>query len=273
MCFLSGGIFPPLHFAFFQWFMYPCYRALARCSGVHFLNNSDAGRLDYAALALGSSPSESQCCATVFTLAIFPPVDDEHRHQARAALGLSSSAKVVGRRVSPFAGETAGALDRHGCTLIQRRCGDAVFLVCGVGPLRSRCDGSLRRKAWKGAYSSSVLEATLRTVLAASDLVLQTSLQEGTPNVLLEALACGDSGVTTPAFGAVEAVDDGVSGRVVAGSASAAGRSRAVDARDESALARARALALPFIEARFGFDRMIRDTLAAYATRGCELGG
>src|SRR5262249_45353549 len=34
--FVSGRNLSPRYFAFFQWFMYPCYRALARCAGVHF---------------------------------------------------------------------------------------------------------------------------------------------------------------------------------------------------------------------------------------------
>ena len=46
--FICGRNLAPIHFEFFQWFMYPCYRALAAHPNVQILNNSDAGRQDYA---------------------------------------------------------------------------------------------------------------------------------------------------------------------------------------------------------------------------------
>jgi len=266
--FLSGRNLSPVHFAFFQWFMYPCYRALARCSGVHFLNNSEAGRRDYAEW-LGFEPERISVLRNGLHTRDFAPVDDPHRDQARSALGIPTSAKVVAGafRLSP---EKQPLLWIDSVAHIQRQFPDAVFLLCGVGPM----DEAVRRRAAAKGLDGHIqflgARSDIHDVLAASDLVLQTSLQEGTPNVLIEAQACGIPVVTTPAFGAAEAVDDGVSGRVVAGSAAALADAVVSMLRDESALARARAAGPGFIEARFGFDRMIRDTLAAYANAGAS---
>jgi glycosyltransferase involved in cell wall biosynthesis len=199
----------------------------------------------------------------------FPLVDDDHRRQARMALGLSLSAKVVAGafRLSP---EKQPLLWIDTAELILRQCADAVFLLCGIGPLEEQVRRRAAARGLEGRIRFLGARSDICTVLAASDLVLQTSLQEGTPNVLLEAQACGIPVVTTPAFGAAEAIEDGVSGRVVAGSAPVLAEVAVSMLRDDSARARARTVGPRFIEARFGFDRMIRDTLAAYARAGVD---
>jgi hypothetical protein len=143
-----------------------------------------------------------------------------------------------------------------------------MFLLCGVGAMEEQVRLHAAEKGLDGRIEFLGARSDVRTILAASDLVLQTSLQEGTPNVLLEAQACGIPVVTTPAFGAAEAVEDGISGRVVAGSAAALADAAVSILRDGSARIRARAVGPAFIEARFGFERMIRDTLGVYARAG-----
>jgi glycosyltransferase involved in cell wall biosynthesis/2-polyprenyl-3-methyl-5-hydroxy-6-metoxy-1,4-benzoquinol methylase len=269
--FLSGRNLSPLHFAFFQWFMYPCYRALARCPEVHFLNNSDAGRRDYAAW-LGLEPERISVLRNGLHAGDFSPVDEADRDQARTALGLPSFAKVVAGalRLSP---EKQPLLWIDTAARIHRQCGDAAFLLCGIGPMEEQVRRHAAAKGLDGHIQFLGARSDIRTVLAASDLVLQTSLQEGTPNVLIEAQACGVPVVTTPAFGAAEAVEDGISGRVVAGSAAALADAAVSLLRDESARARARVAGPRFIEARFGFERMIRDTLVAYHAAGIRWAG
>jgi glycosyltransferase involved in cell wall biosynthesis/2-polyprenyl-3-methyl-5-hydroxy-6-metoxy-1,4-benzoquinol methylase len=269
--FLSGRNLSPLYFAFFQWFMYPCYRALARCSGVHFLNNSDAGRRDYARW-LRIEPERISVLRNGLHTSDFSPVDDARRDQARTALGLPSSAKVVAGalRLSP---EKQPLLWIDTAAQIQRQCGEATFLLCGIGPMEEQVRQHAAAKGLDGRIQFLGAHSDIHTVLAASDLVLQTSLQEGTPNVLIEAQACGIPVVTTPAFGAAEAVEDGVTGRVVAGSATVLADAALSMLRDESARLRARVSGPRFIESRFGFDRMIRDTLAAYHAAGVRWAG
>jgi glycosyltransferase involved in cell wall biosynthesis len=269
--FLSGRNLSPVHFSFFQWFMYPCYRALARCSGVHFLNNSDAGRRDYAAW-LGLDPERISVLRNGLHPGDFAPVHDHQRDEARRSLGIPLSTKVVAGvfRLSP---EKQPLLWIDTAARILKRCPDTAFLLCGVGPMEEQVRRRVAGTDLEGRIQFLGARSDIRTVLGASDLVLQTSLQEGTPNVLIEAQACGIPVVTTPAFGAAEAVDDGVSGQVVAGSATTLADAALTILRDESARARTRADGPRFIEARFGFDRMIRDTLAAYAKAGASWAG
>ncbi len=201
--------------------------ALARCSGVHFLNNSDAGRRDYAAW-LRLEPQQITVLRNGLHTGDFSPVDDDHRNQARTALGLPSSAKVVAGAFR-FSPEKQPLLWIDTATLIQQQCADAMFLLCGAGPLEDQVQLRAAAKGLDGRIQFLGTRSDIRTVLAASDLVLQTSRQEGTPNVLIEAQACGIPVVTTPAFGAAEAVEDGVSGRVVAGFRGSVGRCSAFD--------------------------------------------
>jgi hypothetical protein len=108
-----------------------------------------------------------------------------------------------------------------------------------------------------------------QTVFSTADLVLQTSLQEGTANTLIEALAMGIPVITTAAFGAAEAVDHGVTGLVVRDDTSSGLADAAVSILTDPAFGRFAQVAGPkFIEARFGFDRMVDETLLAYAYAG-----
>ena len=157
--FLSGRNLSPVHFAFFQWLIYPCYRALARCSGVHFLNNSDAGRRDYAAW-LRLEPQQITVLRNGLHTGDFSPVDDDHRNQARTALGLPSSAKVVAGAFR-FSPEKQPLLWIDTATLIQQQCADAMFLLCGAGPLEDQVQlRAAAKRSGAGAFSSLVHEAT-----------------------------------------------------------------------------------------------------------------
>ena len=93
-----------------------------------------------------------------------------------------------------------------------------------------------------------------------------TSYGEGLPNVLLEAQWAGVPVVTTDAGGAREAVDQGVTGWVVE-TAKPEDLSAAVLrlANDQDFRTRALMAAPLFVKTKFGFDRMIQETLDIYA--------
>jgi glycosyltransferase involved in cell wall biosynthesis/2-polyprenyl-3-methyl-5-hydroxy-6-metoxy-1,4-benzoquinol methylase len=266
--FLSGRNLSPLYFSFFQWFMYPCYRALSRCSGVHLLNNSDAGRRDYAAW-LRLEPGRIAVLRNGLHTGDFAVVDETMHRESRESLKIPTSSRVVvgAFRFSP---EKRPLLWIDTAARILKELPDARFLLCGVGPQEAEMRARASAKGLDGRIQFLGARNDIRTILGAADLVLQTSLQEGTPNVLIEAQACGIPVVTTPAFGAAEAVEDGVSGRVVSGTAAALAEASLAILRDDSARARMREAGPRFVEARFGFDRMIQDTLAAYANAGAS---
>jgi glycosyltransferase involved in cell wall biosynthesis len=103
-------------------------------------------------------------------------------------------------------------------------------------------------------------------VYALLDVLLLTSTMEGTPNVLIEAQATGRPVVATDVGGTREAVKDGVTGILVR--ERSAGKLADAVLRileDPSWPARARVSGPAWVSERFGLDRMIEETLAAYA--------
>ncbi|MBI2392725.1 MAG: glycosyltransferase family 4 protein [Deltaproteobacteria bacterium] len=178
------------------------------------------------ALALGVAPDRATHVPNGVDASRFHPLD---RAQARAALGLRAGPLVVcvGRLE-----EGKGSLDLLAALdlLLPARGVRAAF----VG------DGSARAEIERRAASGRVIVAGQRPHdeiprwLAAADVVVLPSWNEGTPNAVLEALACGRRVVATRVGGVPDVIDDEALGLLV-------------PPRDPAALARAidRALAEP----------------------------
>ena len=264
---VSGRNLAPLHFEFFQWFMYPCYRALASHPHVTLLNNSEAGSLDYAKW-LKLPAKQIKVLRNGLNTEEFKVVDDAAQAAARHELGLDKSAKVVAGAFR-LSDEKRPILWVETAAEIADRYPGISFLLCGIGPaeqaVRERANtlGLSDRLQFLGARSD------IQLIFAASDVVLQTSLQEGTPNTLIEAQAMGIPVVSTPAYGAAEAIEHGVTGIVVRDE-TATGLAQAVHKilSDKSFSENARVAGPKFINKLFGFQRMIDDTLIAYADSG-----
>jgi glycosyltransferase involved in cell wall biosynthesis len=102
-------------------------------------------------------------------------------------------------------------------------------------------------------------------VYASLDVVLLTSVVEGTPNVLIEAQVAGRPVVTVDAGGTAEAVSIGRTGRVVADRSAQRLAAAVIDMLDDPTWAsRARMEGPGFIASTFDADRMVRETLALY---------
>ncbi|MBV8755458.1 MAG: glycosyltransferase [Hyphomicrobiales bacterium] len=265
--FMSGRNLAPTYFEFFQWFMYPCYRALAGHPSVRLLNNSDAGRSDYARW-LKLDRDRITVLRNGLASEEFPVVDDLERRAARRSLGIDDASRVV---VGAFrlSSEKRPLLWIEAAARIKARLPNAVFLLCGIGLM----DAEVRARATALGLDSCIrylgVRDDIQTVFSAADVVLQTALQEGTPNTLIEAQAVGIPVVTTAAFGAAEAVDDGVTGFVVRDETPGGLAKAALSILQAPAFGRAAREAGPkFVEARFGFERMINDTLLAFADAG-----
>lgn len=267
--FLSGRNLAPVHFLFFQWFMYPAYRALLQCAGVNLLNNSEAGRRDYARW-LGISPRRIRVVRNGLRLREFRVATVHDRAVARQALGLPERGSVVAG-IFRLSSEKRPLLWIDAAARIRARLPDTRFLVAGVGSMSDQ----MAAHAWGMGLGDCVhflgQRPDIHTVFAASDAVMQASAQEGTPNVLIEAQASGIPVVTTAAFGAREAVEDGVTGRVVRRDTAEELAAAVVSILHDEALRRALPERGPrFVEARFGFERMIDETLMAYADAGAS---
>ena len=145
---------------------------------------------------------------------ILPPgVPDEgpgDRPAARLRLDLPDDRAVVA-----FVGRLSGVKrpDRFlaAAELVAERMPEAIFLVVGDGEQRERLEAQprvadVRFLGWRGDVAA---------VLAAVDLVVVTSDNEGMPVTLIEAAMAGRACVTTDVGSASEVVVDGRTGRVV----------------------------------------------------------
>lgn len=87
---------------------------------------------------------------------------------------------------------------------VLRRMPDACAVVVGEGPARGELEERSADVARKLRFVGS--RDDVPAILAASDLVVQSSLYEGFPNAVLEAMAAGRPIVATDVGGTVEAV-------------------------------------------------------------------
>lgn len=260
---LSGRNVNPTHFEFHRPYMRAVYRALAGRSSVVLSNNSRAGAESYAAwLALPAQ--DIRVVYNAVDPALWPKLDPAARRAARIRFGAAEGERlVVGAfRMSPEKRpllwlETArAALDRDASLR---------FALAGDGPMRGEVE---RRVEALGLANRLLLSREIPDVaalLGAADALLMTSEQEGTPNVLLEAQWLGTPSLITDAGGSAEAVLDGVTGRVSRSSAPEDLAAMLIELMNDPALAASTKVRGPgFVAERFGFERLIAETLSLY---------
>lgn len=137
-------------------------------------------------------------------------------------------------------------------------------LLVGEGHLRDAVEAEVRAHDLEDAFRLTGFRDDHDSFIAAGDVACLSSTLEGTPGVLLDALALGRPIAATSAGGVAEVVEDSVSGLLTpVGDAAALGASIARILLDPalaarlSAAARSRAL-------EFSIDRTVERTIAAY---------
>ncbi len=91
-------------------------------------------------------------------------------------------------------------------------CPDFLILWAGDGPLGEKIEKEIANKGLKENFRLLGWREDIGKLLAATDVLLLTSLYEGLPRVVLQAMAAGKPVVATAVSGTPEAVRDGVSG-------------------------------------------------------------
>jgi glycosyltransferase involved in cell wall biosynthesis len=189
-----------------------------------------------------------------------PPVD------AHATFGLPHGAPIIGNvaALAPHKGQ------RHlvaAMALVAREMPDARLLIIGDGELRHTLQQQVASLGLDRHVVLTGFRPDVLGLLRSIDLFVMSSVTEGLGSAILEAMACERAVVGTRAGGIPEAVDDGVSGILVA-------------PRDEEALARAmvQLLADPARRARMGragrakvvsdfsVEALVQGTARVYAT-------
>jgi glycosyltransferase involved in cell wall biosynthesis len=103
----------------------------------------------------------------------------------------------------------------EGAAEVARQCPDAQFTLVGDGPLRDEVTARIRQLGLEGSVRWLGWHAHGYRLLAAADITTLTSLWEGTPFTLLEAMAWSRPVVATAVNGCPEIVVEGITGFLV----------------------------------------------------------
>jgi len=140
-----------------------------------------------------------------------PAVADGARVRREFALGDGSVVGIIGR-MTP---QKSHADFLRAFALARRRAPGARALVVGEGPLRSAVEAEARALGLASACGFAGVRDDIPDCLAAMSVVALSSVSEGLPFVVLEALAMARPLVATAVNGVTEVVEHGVNGLLV----------------------------------------------------------
>ena len=260
---LSGRNLNPTHFTYHRHFMRQAYLALLAQRGVVLSNNSHAGAASYAEW-LGIDRARITVVHNGFDLSGWSPASDAQRNEARQALGIPDDGILVAGafRLSPEKRpllwiETAAAALKTEPKLH--------FAIAGEGDMRQAVETRIGELGLDRHIRLAGRASNIHALFMACDAFMLTSEQEGIPNVLLEAQWYGRPILATAAGGVVEAMQDGITGRISVESEPAALARALVDLTKNETLKRSALSAGPaFIIRTFSIDGMIDAVLDLY---------
>jgi glycosyltransferase involved in cell wall biosynthesis len=191
-----------------------------------------------------------------------PPAPDARA--ALAALGIPAGAPVVGN-VAALTGHKDHDTLLRAARLVLDHMPGARFVVLGEGERRPHLEALHRELHLGGGCVLAGFRADVDRLLPAFTVFCLSSSMEGLGTSLLDAMAFARPVVATRAGGIPEAVEDGVTGRVVPPRDPAALAAALLDVLGDEARARAMGEAgRRRYEERFTADRMVEQTLAVY---------
>jgi glycosyltransferase involved in cell wall biosynthesis len=186
------------------------------------------------------------------------------REGARAALGLDPDRRLVAQ-VGRLAPQKDYPTFLTAAATVAAALPDVDFLIVGTGPLEAELRAAAERLEIAGRVRFLGLRDDVPAVLAGVDVLALTSLFEGFPNVLLEAMATGAVAVSTDVGGCGELVVPEETGLLVPPRAPAAVAEAVLRVLRDAGLARRMAVAARRrVEVEFGVRPMAERTMAAY---------
>jgi len=244
-------------------FLASAYPALARNPNAVILNNSEVEARNYER-AFGLPRKTIHTLYNGFAQDTLRKPAAHEISEFRRRFGLDAHALIIGTLMR-FAREKDPELWIDVAAEVAAAKPDVRFLLGGYGEMES--DIIARIKAL-GLAERVILSGPIEDISVfyyAVDVVVLTSVTEGTPNVLIEAQAAGRPVVAPDVGGVAETMISGLSGHVVA-TRSAKHLAKAIVAvLDDQEWRKNAAIQGPaFVARRFGLDRMLRETLEAY---------
>lgn len=142
---------------------------------------------------------------------ILPP---DSTNKLRYDLGLPTDIPVVAiiGRIVPIKNHS---LFIQVAELVAKQVTDIHFLIIGDGELRDTCEKQVRDLGLESRVSFTGFLTDLQLVYGCVDVVVLTSINEGTPVSLLEAMACQKLVLSTRVGGVGDFVTNGVNGYVL----------------------------------------------------------
>jgi glycosyltransferase involved in cell wall biosynthesis len=200
-----------------------------------------------------------------FDLDAFARINEATRAVARQALHIPNGAPVV---------VTVGrltAIKQHSLLLeatatIARNHPDVVVLIAGDGELRASLEQQAARLGLRQRVRFLGWRKDLATIYAASDVFALTSINEGTPVALIEAMASGVPGVSTSVGGVGDVIADAALGVLTPpGDVAALAAAIASLLGDPERRRRMGTAARAHVLGRYTLDRLAADIAALYA--------
>jgi L-malate glycosyltransferase len=136
------------------------------------------------------------------------------RGDMRAELGIPSEAHLL-LSVGALTWEKDPVAQVEVADRVLRADGDARFVICGDGPLRTRVEADVAERGLEGRVVLAGNRPDVVDVMAAADALVLASRTEGMPGVVIEAGLMGLPVVAYSIAGVPEVVADGLTGRLV----------------------------------------------------------
>ncbi|RVX44550.1 glycosyltransferase involved in cell wall biosynthesis [Nonomuraea polychroma] len=191
------------------------------------------------------------------------------RTTARLALGLPPDVPVVA-----FVGRLTQIKrpDRfvEAARAVLQRVPDCHFVICGGGELQEEVERSIQ--ALRQSFHLLGWRKDVETVYAATDVVLLTSDNEGTPLTLIEAGMAGTPSVSTRVGSVAEIVKDGETGLLASNDADELAEMTVRLLTDPMLARRMGEAARHWTNASFSVERLVADTEALYRSLVQERG-
>jgi glycosyltransferase involved in cell wall biosynthesis len=193
-----------------------------------------------------------------------PPARQASRLQVRQRLGLPSEARIV-LTVARLEHQKGHLHLLAAIPSVRARHPDTYFVWVGEGTLHSELREKLHEQGSDGFVRMVGSRSDVADLMGGSDVLVLPSLFEGLPLVILEAMSIGLPVVGTNVCGTAEAIEDGVTGRLVPPRDPLALAASIVDVLDQPGLASARAeAARQRVEQEFSARRMGQEVARVY---------
>src|SRR5262249_21272214 len=190
--------------------------------------------------------------------------DPVRRAAVRTRLGFAPTDRLVGA-VGRLSRQKRFDLLLPAFARLRRRPSDLHLLLAGDGEERPALEAEARRLGLSGSCHFLGQVRDIADVYQAFDVFVQSSEYEGTPNVVLEAMAVGVPVVATAVGGTGEVIDDAVHGLIAPPRAPVALADAAEESLADVAAARARVLrARQRVETELSFTARQRKVQALY---------